>query len=368
MNYRVDVLEMEFISTNEITFEKRQDRNGNSIVRMRNNLKKKKKRNDYSSGTYEVVYQGKWIVGTEHFYQCKLKENMKRDRNNIEKTKFSYHIIVASLYNMQTFSLGEQCIAIADQIQIAWYRLQNVINRAKPDGYVIEMTALENVPLGSGGQRLKPLEVLDLFHQRGDLIVRAVDDEGKPLPYKPVEPLVNNTIAKAQEYFNAIQGYMQVLRDILGFNEITDGSSVNPKQLVGVSKLQAQATNNSLAFLGRGMRTLTQNMANDLVLIAQAKIKNGENIQGYVKSLGKTSMQFFKVSKKLSGYNVGIRIVERPTVEEQQRLTGLINSALQNQEITIADAVYIENLKNIKLAETVLAYRTRKNAEMKQEE
>ena len=357
--YRIGVLDMEFISTNKLEFEQRTNKSGNEVVGRA--PKKKRKKNKYSSANYEVIYQGKWIVGTDLSYKCKLKENMKRRKNNLGQTSFSYHVIAPSLYNMQTYSLAEQTIAIADQIQIAWYKLQNMIARSRPDGIIFEITALENVPLGKGGKKLKPLEVMDLMYQRGDLVVRAVDDQGNPLPYKPAEPLINDNIGKAQHYFNLIDSLMQKLRDLLGFNEVTDGSSLDPKKLVGISKLQAQATNNSLAFLTRGKKQLTQNLANDLTLRIHDKLEKGGEIKGYVQALGKTTAQFFKASKNLTRYNFGMRIVDRPSAEDQLRLQSRIDEAMKNKEITIADAIFVENIPNIKLAEKMLAHRVKKN-------
>jgi hypothetical protein len=365
LDYRVSVVDLEFVTTNKMTLEKRKNKTGNTVVGKAG--KKKSKKNEYSSSTYEAIYCGKWIVGTDHFYQCKMKTDLKRQKNNLGKTSFSYHIIAPGLYNMQTFSLAEQLISIADQIQIAWYKLQNTILRAKPQGIAIEITALENVPLGSGGQKLKPLEILDLYQQRGDLVFRAIDEEGQPFPFKPIEELKNGLGDDARNYFGVIQNYMQMIRDILGFNEVTDGSSLDPKQLVGVSKLQTQATNNSLAFLSRGERKLVQNMANDLTLRIHDRIERGDEIKGYVQALGKTTTQFFKASKNMTRYQFGTRIVENPSTEEKARLDLRINEAIKSNQITIADAVFIENFKNINLAEQMLAYRVKKNMEQSQQ-
>ena len=52
---------------------------------------------------------------------------------------------------MRSLGIMEQLIPIADNIQIAYYRLQQAIAEARPKGIMIEMGALEDIPLGANG-------------------------------------------------------------------------------------------------------------------------------------------------------------------------------------------------------------------------
>jgi len=91
---------------------------------------------------------------------------MKRAKSSLMDTKLSYHIYAPEFFDMRGYGIMEQIIPIADAIQIAWYRMQNAINQARPKGIIIEMGALEDIPLGAGGKKLSPMKVLDLYNPR----------------------------------------------------------------------------------------------------------------------------------------------------------------------------------------------------------
>jgi hypothetical protein len=353
--YTVEILDVEFFSVNQMAFEKRTNKAGNKVV---GKIDPTKIVNGatHPKSKYKVVYTAKWVVGTDIFYQAGLATNMKRAKDNIAETSYSYHVRAPYMYNMQTYSIGEQIIPIADQIQLAWYKLQNVIMRAKPRGIAMEITALENVPLGKGGKKLKPIELLDLYQQRGDLVFRAIDEEGKPLPYRPIEELQNGLGDEAERWFQVIQQQMQYLRDILGFNEITDGSTPDPRMLNGVAAMAAQSTNNSVDYINSAEKYLVESMASDICIRIQDIIGSGQN-KGYLKALGKETADFFSKDQKWTRHSYGIILRDEPDEDEKQELNALIQQALSANQITIADAVMVKNFKILPLAEEMLAYR-----------
>jgi hypothetical protein len=266
------------------------------------------------------------------------------------------------MYQMSTYSLGDQMKSIADQIQLAWYKLQNVMLRARPRGIMIELGALENVPLGKAGRALKPMEILDLYNQTGNLVYRRLNDEGNASNYKPIEELDNGIGNEAVQYFNIIKQNIDLLRDILGFNEVTDGSTPDPRMLNGVAKYASESTNNSLDFIKRAERDLLERLCYDLTLRIQDAAING-TISGYIRALGSESVQFFKLDPNVSAYECGLKIRQKPTEFEKEKLARRIEQAIQSNQITLADAMMIENLENLKYAEVLLGYRITKNQE-----
>jgi hypothetical protein len=287
---------------------------------------------------------------------------MKRAKSSLTDTSLSFHLAAPNMYQMSTYSLGDQMKSIADQIQLAWYKLQNVMLRARPRGIMIELGALENVPLGKAGRALKPMEILDLYNQTGNLVYRRLNDEGNASNYKPIEELDNGIGSEAVQYFNIIKQNIDLLRDILGFNEVTDGSTPDPRMLNGVAKYASESTNNSLDFIKRAERDLLERLCYDLTLRIQDAAING-NISGYIRALGSESVQFFKLDPNVSAYECGLKVRQKPTEFEKEKLSRRIEQAIQSNQITLADAMMIENLENLKYAEVLLGYRITKNQE-----
>jgi hypothetical protein len=277
-------------------------------------------------------------------------------------TDLSYHLFSPDFHNMKPLGIMEQLLPIADQIQISWYRLQNTINQARPKGIMIELGALEDIPLGSGGQQMKPMDVIDLFNKTGTLVYRKNDIGGKATNYKPIEELENGLGRDAMTYYQVIQNNIEMIRQITGLNEFTDGSTPDARSLTTTAKLAAQATNNALAHIEQGERYLLENLASSVIIRLQDSVKKNP-IQGYVRSLGNKSMEFFKLSPSVGKHEFGVKIEDRPTEEQKQRLMQILQGSVAQGQVDFEDAVYIEQITNLKQAQQVLAYRMKKKRE-----
>lgn len=364
-SFRIRVLDLEFYSVNSLILEERVNSKGNKVIGRTNKIKPHSRDKKYSKTDYKVVYTGKWIVDSDMFFDCKLQTNMKRAKSSMTDTSLSYHLIAPNLYQMSTYSLGSQMKSIADNIQLAWYKLQNVMLRARPRGIMIEIGALENVPIGRGGKSLKPIELIDLYNQTGNLVYRRLNEDGQSANYKPIEELNNGLGGEASEYFSVITTNIQLLRDILGFNEITDGSTPDPRTLKGVAKLASESTNNSLGYIRRAERFALEKLCYDITLRIQDSAISG-TIQGYVRALGSNSIQFFKVDPNVSAYECGLIISQKPDEVEKEKLARRVDQAIQTNQITLADALMIEGIDNVKYAEILLGYKIKKNLDEQQ--
>jgi len=360
--FRIRVLDLEFYSNNSIILEERVNSKGNTVVGRASKLKPSKNGKSYSKTDYKVVYQGMWVIGTETFFGCQLQTNMKRAKSSLTDTTLSYHLVAPNIYQMSTYSMGEQTMTIADQIQLAWYKLQNVMLRARPRGIMIEIGALENVPIGKAGQQMKPLDIIDLYNQTGNLVYRRLDEQGQASNYKPIEELNNGIGSEAGEYFAIINNNIQMLRDILGFNEITDGSTPDPRTLNGVAKFASESTNNSLDFILRGERDLLERLCYNITLRIQDAAQSGK-LEGYIKALGSGTVQFFKADANVSAHEYGLIVKQKPNEFEKEKFARRVEQAIQAGQITLADAMLIENVDNLKYAEVLLSYKIKKNTE-----
>lgn len=359
---RIKVLDLEFFSVNDLVLEERINRKGNVVVGRTDREKKDTEKKRYSRTSYKVVYKGMWVVDSDIYFNCGLQTNMKRAKSSLSDTSMSYHLIAPDIYQMVTYSLGEQMKSIADQIQLAWYKLQNVMLRARPRGIMIEIGALENVPLGKGGRAMKPLDIIDLYNQTGNLVFRASDDEGVQNGYRPITELNNGLGDEAARYFDIINRNVQLLRDILGFNEVSDASTPDPRMLKGVAALASESTNNALAYIKDAERSLTERLAYNISLRIQDAVEHG-TLKGYIKALGSNSLKFFEASKDITLHDYGIFIQDKPDEYQKEKMARRLEQALQSNQITIADSLAIENIDNIKQAEEVLAFRIKRNQE-----
>lgn len=365
--FRIRLLDLEFFSVNELVYEQRVDRRGNKIYARARYEDRNKRKDKFDRVAYKVVYKGKWIIDTNYIFDYGLCTNMKRAKSSLMDTKLSYHLYASEFWDMRAYGIMEQLIPIADAIQIAWYRLQNAINQARPKGIIIEMGALEDIPLGAGGKKLSPMKVLDLYNKTGTLVYRKADAQGRMTNYKPIEELENGLGRDVMNYYQIIQNHIQMLRDITGMNEMTDGSTPDPRTLTTVAKLAYEGTNNALAHIISGEKKLLESLANSVILRLQDVAAVG-GVKGYVRSLGANTMKFFQVSPNLALYEFGIFIEDRPTDEQRAMLMQQVQAGQANGMLDIEDAIIIQNTDNLKVAQQLLAYKIKKRREQAQQE
>jgi hypothetical protein len=360
--FKIRVLDIEFFSVNELVFEQRVDRRGNKIYAKAKFEDRNKKKDKFERVAYKVVYKGKWIINTEFIYNYGLETDMKRAKSSLMDTELNFHLYAPEFWDMRAYGMMEQLIPIADAIQIAWYRLQNAINQARPKGIMIEMGALEEIPLGKGGKQLTPMKVLDLYNKTGTLVYRKSDPQGRMTNYKPIEELENGLGRDVMSYWQIIQNNIQMLRDITGLNELTDGSTPDPRTLTTVAKLAFEGTNNALTHIVQGEKKLLESLANAVVLRLQDAILKGE-VKGYLRSLGNNTLNFIRINPNIHLHEYGIFLEDKPTDDQRAMLMQQVAAGQANGLLDIEDAIIIQNTDNLKVAQQLLAYKTKKRRE-----
>lgn len=363
----VYIVDIEVRSTDKIKLEERELKNGTKIYAKGNPTKKTS--NTIGEKTIENIYCGKWVIGTEIVFDNGKKRNIKRDPLNEACVKPSYHITACDFYDMTTTSRAEELTPYADAIQMAVYKLENALNRAVPSGFKINLDALEAVDLGaSGGQgKMTPSDLLDLYVQRGILVSRTFTIDGGKTVANAIEMLPSSLGSDIVEFRNTIIENKQMMRESLGLNDLTDGSTPNPRTLTEIAKAATAGTNNALGDLFKMQRKLYHSLTESIIIRSQDIIKYG-NSSYLVNALGAGSIKLFKNIKDISKYIYSVAIEDNPSQDDLISFQNQIVVAQQSGEVTISDVLMLDNIDNLKQKQAYLAYAVAKNKEDKQRE
>jgi hypothetical protein len=155
------------------------------------------------------------------------------------------------------------------------------------------------------------------------------------------------------------------MKQTVGLNDITDASTPNPKTLVPGYENANQGTNNALYQMQMGERWLYEQLCNDMLVLTQQALKNGD-ISGYAPALNSGTLQFLKVSKSLGTRPYGIMLQEKATTEQKQFLMQQMQADIANGLLDSGDVAYVLNTYNIKQAQQLLWYKVKKNKEIQQ--
>lgn len=361
--FKVEVMDVEFLSWNKRVTSENKDKNGNlriSKTDPKNDGKAGKGDNPkiYTGKTIEVVYKAKWIIGTDLIYDDGIAKNMKRTVNvkTMSKTSLSFHVFAANFHKMRATGMTEDMIPIIDDLNIATFKLRNFRNSMIPNGYDIDLDAIENVALGAGGEVLSPKEVLGLFTETGNLVSRRAGIASGNINYKAIIPLENHVGQQLVALANDIIQSKNALREITGLNELTDGSTPNPKTLTTIANFANESTNNALYNMMNAKRKLTESVARGVVQRLQVAVRYGP-YDGFNKDTGR----HITVPQSIAHYDYDIMIEDKPSEEQRQIVYQMMLKDIEAGNVSHADVISIIYTNNLKAAAILLSHKVEKN-------
>ena len=366
--YRIDVLDFEFLSVDCMHFEEKENRHGNTNFFYEGFSYKEKS----GKGVFErtphkmeiaTVYGGLYVMGTDYICNYGLTTNVPRNKHDISKARMSYSVVATNMRGMMPKSMVDSCIGFADMLQITHLKLQQSIAKAKPDGLIIDIEGLENVQLGKGGE-LQPLELHDIYEQTGVFYYRSKNPEGG-FQNPPVRE-INNSIRNVNELIGLYNHYLKMIRDTTGVNEAMDSSSPKGDALVGVQQQAIAAGNNAIYDITNASMILFKKVCEDVVKCLQIIPSESVLMRVYQNAIGEENMKVLSSFNDLPMYNFGVSVQKEMEDNERNYLEQNIQMAINQKEIDLEDAIAVRNLKDVNQAERLLVVRRKKRIERAQ--
>ena len=315
----------------------------------------------------ECIFEGAIVLGTDKLIKWEKAENMMRSKSDFNKVKMNYSLVAPRMYEGRIESIVSRITGFADTIQLTHLKLQQVLSRMVPDGVYLDADGLAEIDLGNG-TNYNPQEALNMFFQTGSVIGRSLNSDGDQNPGKiPIQQISNgagqNKMGSLIQTYNY---YLQMIRDVTGLNEARDGSSPDPKSLVGVQKLAAANSNVATRHILMSSMFLTSEVAEALSLRISDILEYSPTADAFVQSIGAHNVATLKEMSELHLYDFGIFLELEPDEEEKQMLENNIQTALSQQLIDLDDAIDIREVRNLKLANQLLKIKRRKKQERDQ--
>ena len=309
----------------------------------------------------ECLYEGALILGTDKLLKYEMAKNMMRPKSDFTKVKMNYSIVAPRMYNGKIDSLVKRITGFADMIQLTHLKLQQVLSRMVPDGVYLDADGLAEVDLGNG-TNYNPQEALNMFFQTGSVIGRSFTSEGDLNPGKvPIQEITSGSGGnKMQALIGNYNYYLQMIRDGTGLNEARDGSMPDKNALVGVQKLAAANSNTATRHILQAGLFLTAETAECLSLRISDIIEYSPTRDAFIQAIGAHNVATLQEMSELHLYDFGIFIELQPDEEEKAVLENNIQMALQQKSIELEDAIDLREIRNIKLANSLLKIRRKK--------
>lgn len=364
--FKVQVLDLEWASVDEHNYHVDTTKYGNmAVVKQPIN----RSGDGYVRDRFKMLYKAKWIIGTEVIWDYGQCNDIKRAKEQMSDIMPNYHLVAPMISNMKIQSIGITVQPILNQVQVAWLRLQKTIGEYRSKGISINLSSVEGVNLGKGGENMTPMEIMDLFFQ-GNIHLYRMEDGYDPSSARKQEPIriVEGTgMSDVLDWFNAIRMYIQMLSDAIGLNEFTDASTPDARALTATVNTANMATNNSLNDIVETDVALLSSLSKSVVVRLQDMIEMGlgDNVS---LAIGSGSVDFLKKNPKVAPADWAIEIRRLPSEEERQQMIAEAKSMMGAEMLAYEDVVLIKTIDNLAEAEKILAYRVKKRRAEKMKE
>lgn len=314
--------------------------------------------------TIDVWYNGIMVPGTNILLKWEMAENMVRPKSSAQHALPNYVACAPNMYKGTYDSLTRRMIPSANLIQITHLKLQQVVNKVVPDGVFIDADGINEVDLGTGAA-YNPEDALRLYFQTGSVIGRSYTQDGEFNNGRvPIQELSKNSGAsKVQMLLANYNHYLDQIRTVTGLNEARDGSTPDPKALVGVQKLAALNSNTATRHILDASLSIFQGMCEAISCRIADILEYSDFKEDFANKIGKYNTSILEEIKDLYVSDFGIFIEISPDEEEKAQLEANIQIALAQQTIDLSDVIDIREIKNLKLANQLLKLKQAKKEE-----
>ena len=359
----VDVLFFNFKSTNTLAYKKKYNKSGGFKMTEKESTFSKREDDAENTGydvnrkIIDVWYEGCLVLGTQHLFNYKLCENMVRPEGYLNLTSPNYIVYAPELYQGRTSSTVGRIIPYVDEMQQIHIKLQQIIAKARPNGIYIDVAGLNEITMGDGNV-LTPLEAIKIYDETGNILGTSLTHEGDfNYGREPIKELKNGVIDGLDRLINAYNHYLNLVRDAIGIAQGADASAPHPDMAVGVQQQLAANSNTATRHILDGALVISSKLGKGLALRLKDIFLYSDLKEVYINAIGRVNVRILEALKKYHLHDLGITIVLKPDTEERQYLEQNVQVALQQQLITLDDAIDIRNIGNTKLANELIKTR-----------
>lgn len=347
-NFSVHVLEFYFIGKEAEKYIMGFHNDGNFIydqVDLQAELDKKasKKGKEMDVKTIEYVYRCQWIVGTEYVFDCeKETEVVRQGYDGCRRA-----ILPITIYSDRTPSLMERCIPYVDDIQLAVLKKRNVLAKMPPGPrWAVDKSLMED-SIMIGQTQYTILDMIELFPKTGIFVYESrgewEDSEMSGSNRPPIMPMPAGVAEDIQILMNDFAFNVELLRQVTGISEVTDGTSDQRDMLVKVMEGLQAAANNSLRPHFQVYYGGYQNDCQYTAYKWKSALVSGDIKSAYI-PIGDNIIKPVLLTKDLYNYDMGIKVLLKPTQEDKQLLLQQLFQDKENNKISPGDYYVAYNM------------------------
>lgn len=378
-SWRVPVCELDFKTLYNLKKKIVTDKYGKQYIKPldKNNDLATDKSEPLSSAPYYVQYTGVYIMDTNYLLEWGLSKNMVKPEKNLEEIVSQYTVYMYDNTEMSNKPLMEMIIPSIKKMTLYELQQLKIVAAAAPDGYDIDVALMSDISL-DGANTMTPSDLYTIYKQTGIRYYKSIPDEGFEGGQRRV-PIQANSVPFSSKLESLQTLKMDELLRITNLisNEIDAGNIRNQavtQNTVEEAKKTGESTSNYIynSFLDIMKRTAKLVQLRGWDILMYGKKFGIQHYDGYRHALDTNKVEYIKLNATDDWEKTGFDVQIKTVIGDKEAifLESNIQMALQQQTITLADAIDVREIAktNVKYASYVLAQRIEKRAKQKQDE
>lgn len=348
----IPVVRFYFLSNDNVSFVTRTTKEGNRATDVwGHEYNPKNKSKDVKPASYTSVYGGSWVINTDVVFNYGRKE---MPRSKLVNARLPIVSFAPNMKEGRMVSMVSQMVEPLEMINVVHNKIKDILAKERIGVLEINLTAFEQIALGSGGQDWTPMQAIDFLMQNKIAVTRQVTSQyGQKLGDSVREHPSSVTLA---DYFSTMQRYIMILDDLTG-STLADTTDIPDRLAAGVLRANQASGSDSIEYLVNARKKRYEQVCHINLLLTQQAKKNKVTIKGLIPALGRYTTEFFEVPDELPYCDYGLQLEPEPLPEEWAEFYGEVHQSVLEGRLNSSDSAFIRTIKNLKMARQIMANR-----------
>lgn len=264
-------------------------------------------------------------------------------------------------------SMVERAIPFVDDIHRDWFKFQQLKMELRPSTIEIDTDAINNVSLN--GQVVPANLLLNLYFGRGLLLKNRFNNDGDEIDRAIQESDSSGSYNTLQFLSNEFGNNYNRLRQILGINEVRDGSTTpNSRTAVGVQKILYASSNTATNHIVNASFNISLQFCAGISARLYDIMDSKELTNRYIDSIGTEYVDVLMALKEHPMAKFAIYFDFRPDNDERITLEQSLLVSYESREINVAQYNKARQIRNVKSAIKYLEFIVEENHKKREQE
>ena len=317
---------------------------------------------------FETVFEGYYILKSASIcFGWGQSSNIAVDSQNFKAASLGYDVYMPDNIKGTNRSYIAAMKTPLNQMYLAHLKIQQMVSQAKPTGYKIDISAIDQIDMGHGNS-MGYLDTIDIYDATGRLYYRSRNTDGEWNNPDPISALPN-AIQNLPELMNVYNFYFEQLMNVTGLTPNMLGQIGN-RQATATVESSIESSASAISDVAHAYASITRRVASNVVSMFMDIPKGHKIYNYYADAIGRSAMAVIESLGNRSLRSFGITIHIETDKQKRLLLEQNISLSLERMELRLEDAMAVRNVadKNVKLAEKYLVLRRKKYQKEKMQE